>query len=125
MALQTISKTKVHSPVAEEGALFRVLTAVSFCHLLNDMVQSLLPSIYPILKSSFRLDFGQIGLITLTYQITASLLQPFIGHYTDRRPMPYSLPIGMTVTLAGLMLVAVAPSFSMLLIAASLIGVGS
>jgi len=105
--------------------LFRVLTAVSFCHLLNDMVQSLLPSIYPILKSSFRLDFGQIGLITLTYQITASLLQPFIGHYTDRRPMPYSLPIGMTVTLAGLIMVAVAPSFAMLLIAASLIGVGS
>jgi len=109
----------------EEGALFRVLTAVSFCHLLNDMVQSLLPSVYPILKSSFNLDFGQIGLITLTYQITASLLQPFIGHYTDRRPMPYSLPIGMAVTLVGLVLVAVAPNFGLLLIAASLIGVGS
>src|SRR5271156_741298 len=89
------------------------------------MVQSLLPSIYPILKSSFRLDFGQIGLITLTYQITASLLQPVIGNYTDRRPMPYSLPIGMTVTLVGLILVAVAPNFSVLLIAAALIGVGS
>jgi FSR family fosmidomycin resistance protein-like MFS transporter len=129
VALQTIAKTKKLlpnlSPVAEEGVLFRVLTAVSFCHLLNDMVQSLLPSIYPILKSSFKLDFGQIGLITLTYQITASLLQPFIGNYTDRKPMPYSLPIGMTVTLAGLILVAVAPNFSMLLIAASLIGVGS
>jgi len=105
--------------------LFRVLTAVSFCHLLNDMVQSLLPSIYPILKSSFGLDFGQIGLITLTYQITASLLQPFIGNYTDRRPLPYSLPLGMTVTLAGLILVAVATNFPMLLIAAGLIGVGS
>src|SRR5271156_2046450 len=89
------------------------------------MVQSLLPSIYPILKSSFRLDFGQIGLITLTYQITASLLQPVIGNYTDRRPMPYSLPIGMTVTLVGLILVAVAPNFSVLLIAAALIGGGS
>jgi MFS transporter, FSR family, fosmidomycin resistance protein len=89
------------------------------------MVQSLLPSIYPILKSSFRLDFGQIGLITLTYQITASLLQPFIGNYTDRRPLPYSLPLGMTVTLAGLILVAVATNFPMLLIAAGLIGVGS
>ena len=125
MALQTISKTKTLSLAAEEGVLFRVLTAVSFCHLLNDMVQSLLPSIYPILKSSFKLDFGQIGLITLTYQITASLLQPFIGNYTDRRPMPYSLPVGMTVTLAGLILVAVASNFPMLLIAASLIGVGS
>ena len=125
MALQTISKTKTLSPVAEEGVLFRVLTAVSFCHLLNDMVQSLLPSIYPILKSSFKLDFGQIGLITLTYQITASLLQPFIGNYTDRRPLPYSLPLGMTVTLAGLILVAVATNFPMLLIAAGLIGVGS
>ncbi|WP_433972379.1 MFS transporter [Tunturiibacter lichenicola] len=125
MALQTISKTKTLSPVAEEGVLFRVLTAVSFCHLLNDMVQSLLPSIYPILKSSFKLDFGQIGLITLTYQITASLLQLFIGNYTDRRPLPYSLPLGMTVTLAGLILVAVASSFPMLLIAAGLIGVGS
>ena len=125
MALQTISKTKTLSPVAEEGVLFRVLTAVSFCHLLNDMVQSLLPSIYPILKSSFGLDFGQIGLITLTYQITASLLQPFIGNYTDRRPLPYSLPLGMTVTLAGLILVAVATNFPMLLIAAGLIGVGS
>jgi FSR family fosmidomycin resistance protein-like MFS transporter len=125
VALQTISKTKTLSPVAEEGVLFRVLTAVSFCHLLNDMVQSLLPSIYPILKSSFKLDFGQIGLITLTYQITASLLQPFIGNYTDRRPLPYSLPLGMTVTLAGLILVAVASSFPMLLIAAGLIGVGS
>jgi MFS transporter, FSR family, fosmidomycin resistance protein len=125
VALQTISKTKTLSPVAEEGVLFRVLTAVSFCHLLNDMVQSLLPSIYPILKSSFKLDFGQIGLITLTYQITASLLQPFIGNYTDRRPLPYSLPLGMTVTLAGLILVAVATNFPMLLIAAALIGVGS
>jgi MFS transporter, FSR family, fosmidomycin resistance protein len=125
VALQTVSKTTASSPVTEEGVLFRVLTAVSFCHLLNDMVQSLLPSIYPILKSSFRLDFGQIGLITLAYQITASLLQPVIGNYTDRRPMPYSLPIGMTVTLVGLILVAVASNFPMLLIAAALIGVGS
>ena len=126
MSTQIIPSSEIESPKRmEEGALFRVLTAVSFCHLLNDMVQSLLPSIYPILKSSFNLDFGQIGLITLTYQITASLLQPFIGHYTDRRPMPYSLPIGMAVTLVGLVLVAVAPSFGLLLIAASLIGVGS
>ncbi|MEO6982873.1 MAG: MFS transporter [Edaphobacter sp.] len=109
----------------EEGTLFRVLTAVSFCHFLNDVVQSLLPSIYPILKTSFHLDFGQIGLITLSYQITASLLQPFIGHYTDRRPMAYLLPIGMAATLAGLLMLAVAPTFGLLLGAAALIGVGS
>jgi MFS transporter, FSR family, fosmidomycin resistance protein len=111
-------------PTAEK-TLFRVLAAVSFCHLLNDMVQSLLPSIYPILKTSFHLNFTQIGLITLTYQITASLLQPFIGHFTDKRPMPYSLPIGMVFTLIGLLLLAVAPTFAILLIAATLIGVGS
>ncbi len=105
--------------------LFPVLTAVSLCHLLNDMVQSLLPSIYPILKSSFHLNFTQIGLITLTFQATASLLQPFIGHFTDKRPLPYSLPFGMTLTLTGLLLLAVAPSFGPLLFAASLMGVGS
>ncbi len=105
--------------------MLRVLAAVSFCHLLNDMIQSLLPSIYPILKSSFHLNFSQIGLITLTFQITASLLQPFIGHFTDRRPLPWSLPIGMSCTLVGLVLLAFAPTFTLLLIAASLFGVGS
>lgn len=121
-----IAGAEMESPrPAAERTLYKVLTAVSFCHLLNDMVQSLLPSIYPILKSSFSLDFGQIGLITLTNQITASLLQPFIGHYTDRRPMPYSLPIGMSVTLTGLVLLAVAHNYFLLLVAASLIGVGS
>ena len=108
-----------------EGTLIRVLAAVSFCHLLNDMIQSLLPSIYPILKSSFHLNFSQIGLITLTFQITASLLQPFIGHFTDRRPLPWSLPIGMTSTLIGLVLLAFAPTYGLLLIAASLFGIGS
>ena len=108
-----------------ERTLFRVLAAVSVCHLLNDMVQSLLPSVYPILKTSFHLDFGQVGLITLTYQITASLLQPFIGNYTDRKPMPYSLPIGMGFTLMDLVMLATAPRFGVLLMAASLIGVGS
>jgi len=108
-----------------EATLLRVLMAVSFGHLLNDMVQSLVPSIYPILKVSFHLNFGQIGLITLTFQATASLLQPFIGHYTDRKPMPWSLPIGMTFTLLGLLLLARAPTFAMLLMAASMIGVGS
>ena len=110
---------------SQKTALFQVLAAVAFCHLLNDMMQSLLPSIYPILKAGFHLNFGQIGLLTLGYQITASLLQPFIGLYTDRRPMPYSLPIGMGFTLAGLLLLSFAPTFAWLLFAASLVGMGS
>ncbi len=107
------------------GALFRVLAAVSFCHLLNDMVQSLLPSIYPILKSSFHLDFTHLGFLTLTYQVVASLLQPFIGHFTDSKSVPYSLPVGMTFTLFGLVVLAFAPTFGFLLIGSSLVGVGS
>jgi FSR family fosmidomycin resistance protein-like MFS transporter len=108
-----------------EVTLYKILTAVSFCHLLNDMVQSLVPSMYPILKDNFHLDFTRIGMLTLTYQITASLLQPVIGYYTDKKPMPYSLPIGMAFTLFGLLLLAIAPSFALLVVAASLIGVGS
>jgi MFS transporter, FSR family, fosmidomycin resistance protein len=126
MATQIVEKSEVEGPgLVNEGTVFRVLIAVSFCHLLNDTMQSLLPSIYPILKSSFHLNFGQIGLLTLTFQMTASILQPFIGHFTDHRPMPYSLPAGMVFTLAGLLLLAIAPSFPLLLLAASLIGMGS
>ena len=102
-----------------------MLIAVCLGHLLNDTIQALLPAIYPILKSSFHLNFGQIGLLTLTFQMTASILQPFIGRFTDRRPMPYSLPIGMVFTLIGLLLLAVAPTFPLLLLAASLMGIGS
>ena len=127
MTSPTTSVAEIKAPAASsgEGTLLRVLAAVSFCHLINDMVQSILPSIYPILKSSFHLDFGQIGLITLTFQITASLLQPFIGMFTDRRPMPYSLPIGMACTMVGLVMLAYAPTFGLLLVAGSLFGVGS
>src|SRR5579885_3523001 len=107
------------------GGFLRVLAAISFCHMLNDMVQALLPSIYPILKSSFHLNFGQIGFLTLTYQITASLLQPLAGHYADRKPRPFSLAIGMGSTLCGLLLLSIAPTFGWLLLAASLVGVGS
>ena len=89
------------------------------------MMQSLLPAIYPILKASYHLDFTQIGLITLTYQLTASLLQPVIGYYTDQRPQPYSLPIGMSFTLCGLLALSAAFHFSLLLGAAALMGVGS
>src|SRR5579884_832487 len=105
--------------------VFAVLGAISFCHLLNDLIQSLIPAIYPLLKTSFHLDFGQIGLITLTYQLTASLLQPLIGLYTDRHPKPYSLPIGMGFTLSGMVLLSVAPTYPLLLTAAAMMGMGS
>ncbi len=104
---------------------FAVLGAISFCHLLNDMMQALLPAMYPMLKSGYGLDFGQIGLITLAFQLTASLLQPVIGHYTDHHPKPYSLMTGMGFTLAGLLLLSVAGSFPALLLAAGLVGLGS
>ena len=110
---------------ATERTAYTVLAAISFCHLLNDMMQSLLPAIYPMLKSSYSLTFGQIGLLTFTYQITASLLQPVIGLYTDRKPKPYSLAAGMAFTLCGLMLLSVATTFGLLLVAASLVGTGS
>jgi FSR family fosmidomycin resistance protein-like MFS transporter len=102
-----------------------ILAAISVSHLINDMLQALLPSIYPILKVSFHLDFWQIGLITLTSQITASLLQPFVGMYTDRRPQPQSLALGMGATLLGLVSLAMAATFPMLLVSAALVGVGS
>jgi FSR family fosmidomycin resistance protein-like MFS transporter len=105
--------------------VFPILMMLGMCHLLNDMIQSLLPSIYPLLKTNFALDFGQIGLITLTFQITASLLQPLVGIYTDKRPMPYSLAIGMGFTLSGLLLLSRASSFPLLLSAAALVGSGS
>lgn len=102
-----------------------VLVGVSFSHLLNDVIQALLPSIYPLLKDSHRLDFMQVGLITFTFQMTASVLQPFVGLYTDRRPMPYSLAVGMVLSLVGLGVLSQAHSFSMILLAAGVIGLGS
>ena len=105
--------------------VFPILAAISFCHLLNDMMQSVLPAIYPLLKSAYRLDFGQVGLITLSSQLTASLLQPLVGSYTDRRPQPYSLTAGMCFTFAGLLLLSMAPSFAMILVAAAMVGMGS
>jgi FSR family fosmidomycin resistance protein-like MFS transporter len=104
---------------------FSVLWAASFCHLLNDMLQALLPAVYPILQSGFDLSFAQVGLLTFVYQLTASLFQPFIGHYTDRRPMPYSLPFGMGASMAGLLTLATAPNFGMLLVGGVLLGLGS
>ncbi len=104
---------------------FGVIGAVSFVHLLNDMMQSVIVTIYPLLKGEFDLDFVHIGLITLTFQMTASLLQPVVGMVTDRRPLPYSLPIGMCFTLSGLLLLSVAPSYGVLLLSVALIGIGS
>jgi FSR family fosmidomycin resistance protein-like MFS transporter len=111
-----------------EGAAataFSILATISFCHLLNDMMQSLLPAIYPILKENYALDFGQIGLITFTFQFTASLLQPVIGYLTDRWPQPYSLVAGMGFSLVGLLLLSSAGSYPGLLLAAGLVGSGS
>ena len=108
-----------------QRTVYSVLGAISFSHLLNDMIQSLILAIYPMFKDNFSLSFGQIGLITLTYQITASLLQPLVGSYTDKHPKPYSLPVGMGFTLAGLLLMSVAPNFNVLLVAAALVGCGS
>jgi len=102
-----------------------VLVGLSICHLLNDLLQALLPAIYPMLKETFALDFWQIGLITLANQLTASVLQPVVGHFTDRRPQPYSLAMGMGFTLCGLLLLAVAAHFWSLIAAAALVGIGS
>ncbi|MSU46453.1 MAG: MFS transporter [Lacunisphaera sp.] len=122
---QGIEKAIPAGSLAQPGTALNVLLALSFSHLLNDTIQSLLPAMYPVLKNSFRLNFTQIGLITLTFQATASLLQPFIGFYTDRRPKPYSLAAGMGVTLAGLVLLSQAWNFSVILVAAALMGTGS
>lgn len=105
--------------------VFRILGAISFSHFLNDTLQSLLLASYPLFKSEFSLNFGQIGLITLAYQFSASLLQPLVGIYTDRHPQPYSLVVGMGFTLCGLLLLSMAGSFPVLLIAAALVGSGS
>lgn len=119
------SAESVAAPSTAPRTDYTILGAISFSHLLNDMIQSLILAIYPILKDGFHLSFGQVGLITLTYQVTASLLQPLVGTVTDRRPMPYSLPVGMGFTLCGLLLLAIAPNFPVLLVAAALVGTGS
>ena len=115
----------VQDPGSAGRTAFTILAAISFCHLLNDMMQSLLPALYPMLKTSYALSFGQIGFLTFTFQVTASLLQPIIGSYTDRSPRPYSLAAGMAFTLVGLLLLALATSYGLLLLAAALIGTGS
>jgi FSR family fosmidomycin resistance protein-like MFS transporter len=120
--------TLIEAPAVKAGAdktLFNILLAISFCHLLNDTIQSVLPAIYPVLKTSFHLDFGQVGLIALTLQLTASLLQPLVGLHSDKHPQPYSLAIGMGITLVGLLALSIAPSYATVLVAAGTVGIGS
>lgn len=105
--------------------LLPVVGAAAFSHLLNDLIQAVLPSVYPMLKTQFSLSFAQIGWLALVYQITASLLQPWIGMYTDKHPKPYLLPSGMLVTFIGIAMLAFASSYEMLLVASAVVGVGS
>ena len=108
-----------------EKTVYPILFAISFSHLLNDTIQSLIPAIYPIIKDNYQLSFSQIGLITLTFQMAASLLQPFVGMYTDKKPQPYSLAIGMSFTLFGLIILSMSGSFHLMLISVAMVGIGS
>ncbi|MNK11374.1 Fosmidomycin resistance protein [compost metagenome] len=122
---ETVTTATIDPKQLAQQTVFSILFTISFSHLINDMLQAVIPAVYPILKDKFSLNFTQIGLITLTYQLTASILQPFIGFYTDKRPRPYSLAIAMGFTLVGLVAVSFASSFINILLAVSLIGVGS
>ncbi|CAI8876300.1 fosmidomycin efflux pump [Pseudomonas sp. IT-P44] len=114
------SATSQSSPL-----VMRIIGAVALAHLINDLIQSVLPSIYPMLKANYGLTFTQVGLITLTFQLTASLLQPWVGYHTDRHPKPWLLPAGTVCTLIGILMMSVVGSFPMILLAAGLIGIGS
>src|SRR6201994_1696979 len=125
MSENTMAPRAVSAAVTTETTTFAILVSLSVCHLLNDMNQSLVPALYPILKDSYHLDFGQVGLITLAFQFTASMLQPVVGMVTDRRPQPFSLPIAMSCSLLGLLLLSVAGNYPTILLAAALVGIGS
>nr|WP_199156646.1 MFS transporter [Pedobacter sp. ASV2] len=115
----------LQTKVIAQKTVYSILFTISFTHLLNDMMQSVIPAVYPLLKETFKFSFTQIGMITFTFQLTASLLQPFVGFYTDRKPRPFSLAMGMGFTLIGLIMLSMASSFLLILIAVSLIGMGS
>jgi FSR family fosmidomycin resistance protein-like MFS transporter len=125
MALQPSPARVAPATRATETTVFPILIAISLSHLLNDSLQSLIPALYPVVKDAFRLSFTQIGLITFTFQLTASLLQPVVGALTDHRPQPFSLATGMTFTLIGLLLLSFAQSYGMLLVSVGLVGLGS
>jgi FSR family fosmidomycin resistance protein-like MFS transporter len=120
----TVSASTPTGAVVNKTTL-SIIVAVSVCHLINDVMQSLLSAIYPILKDNYGLDYVQIGLLTFTFQVTASLLQPAIGMYTDKRPLPYSLPVGMGSSLVGLLILGFANNYPMLLIGSAFVGLGS
>ena len=117
--------SSVRPGLAAQGTALGILGAISVCHGLNDLMQSVLPATYPLLKDAYHLSFGQVGLITFANQVTASLLQPVVGTFTDRRPKPYSLSTGMAFTLVGLLLLSVAPTFVAILAAVAMVGIGS
>ena len=125
MSFAAATQSSIAAPAATQKTALRILFAISAGHLLNDTIQSLIPAIYPLLKTSLHLSFAQIGLITLAFQLTASLLQPVVGLYTDRHPQPYSLAAGMVFTFAGLVLLALANSYPTVIAAAALVGLGS
>ena len=124
-AMSAANPSETVAPVTAQAVVFPILLTLSFCHLLNDLMQSLIPALYPMLKEQLHLDFTQLGMITLATQLTASLLQPTVGIYTDRRPLPYSLAIGMGSTLIGLILLSVADQYATVLLAGALVGIGS
>ena len=111
--------------IKKEATIFPILIAISFAHLLNDMMQSVIPSIYPIIKEQYGLSFIQIGIITFVFQMTSSILQPLVGMYSDRHPHPYSLSVGMLFTFAGIILLSIANNFSLIIFAVSVVGLGS
>jgi len=125
LAMERAETVAPANPHAAEQTVLKVLLAISFSHLLNDTIQALLPAIYPLLKANYNLTFTQIGLITLTYQVVASLLQPVVGFYTDRQPKPYSLAVGMGITLSGLVLLSRATNYPTILVSAAFVGLGS
>ncbi len=124
MINKVFNKIKGH-PHLTDGTAYAILFTIGTCHLLNDMIQSVIPAIYPLLKEKFGFTFAQIGIITLVFQLTSSVLQPFVGRYADRHPQPYSLATGMCFTLTGLIALAFAPNFLLLLLSVALIGCGS
>ena len=125
MKILSIGKRLARAPRIDEGTAFSILVIISVSHFLNDMIQSVVPSIYPILKEKFQFSFAQIGIITLVFQLASSILQPLTGLYADRHPRPYSLSVGMCFTLTGLVMLAFAGSYALILLAVSVIGLGS
>ena len=122
--MDILTKLKGH-PRVGEGTAYAILFSMGFCHLLNDMIQSVIPAMYPLLKDSFGFTFAQIGVITLIFQLTSSVFQPFVGQYADRHPQPYSLAMGMGFTLVGLLILAFAPNYWVILLSVAVIGCGS